>query len=178
MEKRYDTFWPRFAASIIDGAILWPVGKILAFAYQSTTFPVFAYFIFILHSCIYFFYSVYLHGRFGQTIGKWIMRVQVISIDEHRLSMWQAFLRDSVPIVLTVAFVLFASGPILSDNPLEWSDSRIPGYLAMTNIIWLLLELGTMLTNDKRRAIHDFIAGSVVVRRSNPPLQPTAVGGG
>jgi uncharacterized RDD family membrane protein YckC len=29
---------------------------------------------------------------------------------------------------------------------------------------WLGLELLTMLTNSKRRALHDLIAGSVVVR--------------
>jgi uncharacterized RDD family membrane protein YckC len=29
---------------------------------------------------------------------------------------------------------------------------------------WFVLELLTMLTNNKRRALHDFIAGSVVVR--------------
>jgi hypothetical protein len=29
---------------------------------------------------------------------------------------------------------------------------------------WMLLEAVTMLTNAKRRAIHDFIAGTVVIR--------------
>jgi hypothetical protein len=85
--------------------------------------------------------------------------------------MRQAFLRDSVPIVLTVFLLLFAIEPMLSDRPseLKWGDSKIPLYLSMANLTWLLLELGTMLTNAKRRAIHDLIAGSVVVRRSNPP---------
>jgi uncharacterized RDD family membrane protein YckC len=30
--------------------------------------------------------------------------------------------------------------------------------------LWFLLEIATMLTNEKRRAVHDFIAGSVVIR--------------
>ena len=30
--------------------------------------------------------------------------------------------------------------------------------------VWTLLEIITMLTNSKRRAIHDFLAKSVVVR--------------
>jgi uncharacterized RDD family membrane protein YckC len=29
---------------------------------------------------------------------------------------------------------------------------------------WLFVELATMLTNSKRRALHDFIGGTVVVR--------------
>ena len=32
------------------------------------------------------------------------------------------------------------------------------------SLLWFLLELITMLTNKKRRAIHDYIAGSVVIR--------------
>ena len=32
---------------------------------------------------------------------------------------------------------------------------------------WFIVEVATMLTNDKRRALHDFIAGSVVVRKQN-----------
>ena len=31
-------------------------------------------------------------------------------------------------------------------------------------MIWFVLEIVTMLTNDHRRALHDFIAGTVVVR--------------
>ena len=31
-------------------------------------------------------------------------------------------------------------------------------------LAWFLLELVTMLFNPKRRAVHDFIAGSVVKR--------------
>ena len=31
---------------------------------------------------------------------------------------------------------------------------------------WFLLEFITLLTNDKRRAFHDYIAGTVVVRET------------
>lgn len=30
--------------------------------------------------------------------------------------------------------------------------------------LWFVAEVLTMLTNEKRRALHDFIAGTVVVR--------------
>jgi uncharacterized RDD family membrane protein YckC len=41
-------------------------------------------------------------------------------------------------------------------------------------LLTFVLELITMLTNDKRRAVHDYIAGSVVVRRSNPTIERDA----
>ena len=31
-------------------------------------------------------------------------------------------------------------------------------------VLWFVAEVLTMLTNEKRRAVHDFIAGTVVVR--------------
>jgi uncharacterized RDD family membrane protein YckC len=36
--------------------------------------------------------------------------------------------------------------------------------VALASGAWLLLELATMLGNPHRRALHDFIAGSVVMR--------------
>ncbi|MFL6264288.1 MAG: hypothetical protein ACJ76Y_31765 [Thermoanaerobaculia bacterium] len=36
--------------------------------------------------------------------------------------------------------------------------------LALGGLAWFLLEVTTALTNQKRRALHDLIAGTVVVR--------------
>jgi uncharacterized RDD family membrane protein YckC len=33
-------------------------------------------------------------------------------------------------------------------------------------LLWFLLEIITLFANKKRRALHDFIAGSVVIRKS------------
>jgi len=38
-----------------------------------------------------------------------------------------------------------------------WILTALPG-------LWFLAEVLTMLTNEKRRALHDFIAGTVVIR--------------
>jgi len=38
--------------------------------------------------------------------------------------------------------------------------------------IWFLAEAISMLTNKKRRAIHDYIAGTVVVRISTAEVAP------
>ena len=37
-------------------------------------------------------------------------------------------------------------------------------FLLAISLIWTVLEILTMLTNDKRRALHDYIAGTVVVK--------------
>jgi hypothetical protein len=47
--------------------------------------------------------------------------------------------------------------------------------LQIAQNIWFWGELIVLLTNRKRRALHDFIAGTVVVHLSpNESLQPTA----
>ena len=169
VERRYQTFWPRFWAGWIDTAVLWPVGKLMSFVYVSSTVPLVIYFALVLDSIVFLAYSVYLHGRFGQTIGKWIMKVQVMDLSGARLTMRQAILRDGVLIVLCALYLVFAAKPVFSGVSPESSDfARGPVlFLTYSVLTWTLLELGTMLTNERRRAIHDLIAGSVVVRRSN-----------
>ena len=113
------------------------------------------------------FYSVALHAHYGQTFGKIVMGVKVVDVSETKLSIRQAILRDIVPIffsVLSIASALpriFSGlGPYKTAGELSWIDY---GW-ASGSLIWFLLEVVTMLTNEKRRAVHDFIAGSVVVR--------------
>ena len=141
---------------MIDGLVFWPLDLLLLWTQRSAGFPVVGYLGFVIDETMFFVYSIAMHGYFGQTIGKWIMRVKVISVDGSRLSMRQALLRDSVPLVLVVIYVLL--GPD-ADRAGGWGR-----FLANVSIIWFVLEIVSMLTNDKRRAIHDFIAGSVVVR--------------
>ena len=79
--------------------------------------------------------------------------------------MKQAVLREIVSIIL-LPFGLWIYLPhVMRDRSLNLSDppslSRLYTHICMG---WTLLDGLTMLTNAKRRALHDFIAGSVVVR--------------
>src|SRR5258708_39899612 len=123
-----------------------------------------------------FAYSIYLHGTYGQTIGKWLMKVQVLNIDETRLIMRQAFLRDSIGVSLAVVYLLFAIAPVfsgVSPRSREFGE-HMPSLIWNVGLVTFALEVITMLTNAKRRALHDFIAGSVVVRRSNSTIERDA----
>jgi len=93
--------------------------------------------------------------------------VKVLDKSEARLSMGQAVLRDSV-LLAFVAWGLFLDLPtvIAGNSPYaEGAPIGIARLIALYAMFaWFVLELLTMLTNNKRRALHDFIAGSVVVR--------------
>lgn len=175
MGDRYHTFWPRFAAALIDGLILLPVSLLLGWVYKSGL-PAVVFAALILDYVSAFTYSITLHGLYGQTIGKWIMKGQVLNIDESRLSMRQAFLRDSLPISISAVYLLFSIGPIFSGISPDSREFKqhIPAVILNVGLVVLVLELLTMLTNSKRRSLHDFIAGSVVVRRSNSTVKSDA----
>ena len=112
-------------------------------------------------------YSVAMHTKYGQTIGKMVMGVKVLDVTESKLSLRQALLRDAVPILFSIIatmqglpLVLAGLSPYKSGADLNWIDTLT----LCGSLIWFGAELATMLTNSKRRAIHDYIAGSVVVR--------------
>jgi uncharacterized RDD family membrane protein YckC len=114
-----------------------------------------------------------MHARFGQTIGKMVTKVRVINFrTEGKISWAQAWLRDGIPLFLSLGLVGYEVYELLSGritpsalekgetfnvNGVYWLLTGIPG-------LWFIAEVLTMLTNRKRRALHDFIAGTVVVR--------------
>jgi hypothetical protein len=49
----------------------------------------------------------------------------------------------------------------------ESSNSFVVQFWSFVAVGWFLLEIATMLTNAKRRALHDYIARTVVVRVSD-----------
>ncbi len=113
-------------------------------------------------------YAIFMHGYFGQTLGKMFMNVKVIKHDtETDINIKQALRRESVNLVLNISWVLVIlvigiSVEITGSISENMSYAVIGfGILAM---IWGISEFITMLFNDKRRAIHDYIGKTVVVR--------------
>ena len=92
--------------------------------------------------------------------------VRVISVSEAPLTFRQATLRDSVPIFLNSIGVAIGSRTVLAGGvPFAQEVLTLPFLLiVLASSAWGIAEIVTMLGNTKRRAIHDFIAGSIVVR--------------
>lgn len=162
---KYNTFWPRFFAGWIDYFVLLPLDWIDSWAFAPNQ-PIPLIIVWSLISYpVYWLYSVLMHGFYGQTVGKMVCKVKVMDISEKPMSMPQAFLRDSVHIgTNTLGLILFLYVRLVG----ELSESTIVK-LAVYIIVfgsfgWFLIEVITMLTNKKRRALHDIIAGTVVVR--------------
>ena len=179
-EKRYRTFWPRFWAYWYDGLVLMPVLVLFTVASHPTIIPLLEntrWILVIAYILAYFspwVYSIYMHGRWGQTVGKMITRVRVIDFNtESPISYSQALFRDSVPILIALPIHIYAlwqlaTGVGYNIPDTELYDSSLPAsgtiWAGLISWAWQFAEILTMLTNEKRRAIHDFIAVTVVVR--------------
>ncbi len=102
------------------------------------------------------------------------MGVKVLDVTEKKLSLRQALLRDCVPIMFSVLIIFDDLSTVLagrsrSDNTeLDW----VLIMAAYGYMLWFAAELVTMLFSSKRRALHDFIASSVVVRTRTASVSP------
>ncbi len=91
------------------------------------------------------------------------MGVKVLDVDEKRvIGIKRAFYRDSVPFVLQM-FALLYLGYQTFTQETSGSIYIVDEIIEYAQFYWLLAELLTMLFNRKRRALHDFLASSVVI---------------
>lgn len=173
--EKFHTFGPRFWTGSVDSCILWPVGFVAVVLLSFTLPAVIAALVIIAQNLIWLYYTVHMHARYGQTYGKMVTKVRVVDAKtEGPLSFGQALLREGVPLVAALGIVGYEVYVLLTaTNSASAQAAIIQGGIAHQKMFWLLAmlpgfwflaEVITMLTNDKRRALHDFIAGTVVVR--------------
>jgi uncharacterized RDD family membrane protein YckC len=175
-ELVYAGFWRRFGAYWIDAAIFLPLTGI-SYLLSEKTRLFFAYW-FIPGLLIGLFFHVYLVKRFGGTPGKLLLKTRIALTDGTPVSTKAAFLRYSVLFILSIlsSWAVLSGALAMTDEhyfslgyiaKMEAVVSRAPAWYSIVNIclqIWVWSEFLSMLFNKRRRAIHDYMAGTVVVR--------------
>jgi len=170
----YASFWQRFWAAIIDAFILLAV-TLPVFWVESFS-RILALVLVVPMSALYLGYNVYCHGRFGQTIGKREERIKVVKLNGDRIGWREAWLRNSVDIGFAVLRSIAYFGALLSIPDAAYDagwmertkniEALMPSWWRaadVLNTVWVWSEVVVMLLNRKRRALHDFIAGTVVI---------------
>src|SRR5437899_11696402 len=172
LAERYSTFAPRFWTGFVDSCVLWPITFSTSAILALDVPPGVAAVLVVVESLAWLLYTVVMHGRYGQTVGKMATKVRVVDFrTEGKISFGQAWLREGIPMFLALGLLGYQVSAILTGSV---SPSDIENGAAFAGKSFLLLmalpaawyaaEVLTMLTNKKRRALHDFIAGTVVVR--------------
>jgi uncharacterized RDD family membrane protein YckC len=164
MEKveKYNTVGRRFTALIIDGLLFLP------FSYVDSISSNKAYFLGV--SFLYFIswgvYTISLHAKYGQTLGKKLMDIKLLEITERNLlTLKMSFARESIWLIGEVIILIIYVPKILhSAGDSTYIYQSYSGYASLLTVIWALVELISMVLNSKKRSIQDIIANSIVIK--------------
>jgi len=170
----YATFWQRFAAAWVDCFVLLPLMFIQV--WLESISKVAAIVLVVPMTAAYCAYTIYCHRRFGKTVGKHAMGIRVVRTTGERIGWREAWLRSSVDVAFAALGVIssFVALAAISDAEyygVGWTQratnlqAHQPAWLAWTfaaSQIWIWSEVIVMLFNKRRRALDDFIAGTVV----------------
>jgi uncharacterized RDD family membrane protein YckC len=163
--EKYRTGLKRIGAAIVDGIVFIPLLLLEQWLFRSTQNTAILISWTIFSAFLPIFYTIILHYKYGQTIGKWVVEVKVLDVGEtRRITLTQSILREIFYLsveTIGMGYFLFLA---VKGNNFTPSIQDFKDFSGTALWIWNLLEIITMLTNSKRRAIHDFIARSVVIR--------------
>lgn len=177
----YAGFWRRTGSLLIDMLILMPYAVVSYNLEKSNYFLLF--FTFIFGMAFSFFWSIYLLKRFGGTPGKLICGIMVLRKDGTPVGWKEALLRNLVEYpygIYSSLFNLWMINQLGYDvfQSLSFMDfamasaKNTPAFQDIITIafqVWVWGELLVLLSNKRKRSIHDFIAGTVVVKKKILP---------
>jgi uncharacterized RDD family membrane protein YckC len=112
----YATFWQRLAAAWIDAFVLLPLTFIQLWLESISKTA--AIVLVIPMSAAYCAYTVYCHGRFGRTVGKYAMGIRVMRTTGEHIGWSEAWLRSSVDVAFAALGVIssFVALAAISDS--------------------------------------------------------------
>jgi uncharacterized RDD family membrane protein YckC len=134
----------------------------------------------------YRFYHIACVALWGQTPGKMAAKIKVVRMEGYAAGWGNAFLRNSVETLLTLAVLVLEMKAITMVSPAQFAatdfakraalmDKFVPEtavYIAWATQAFVLSEFVILFLNKKKRAIHDFIAGTVVIHDPRLPFIP------
>lgn len=165
--EKYATFGPRFWTGSVDACVIWPATFLISLILAQELSATVSTALLFLQESIWMAYTVVMHAKFGQTYGKMVCKVRVVDFKTERaITFRQALLREGIPIAVSCSIMVYEILLLRGDaeGRFQATTSGALWFLVMLQLLWFLAEAVTMLTNEKRRALHDFIAGTVVVR--------------
>lgn len=170
----YAGFWRRLGAHFLDLIILFPLGYIVFLGEnQSRLFSIYFFLPWLL---FILWFHIYLVCRYGGTPGKLLLKIRIVKLDGARVGYKEAILRSFVLIFLSVVVSIAEIVVVLGMTDklyfsMEWMvrikyiRDNMPTWYSPVKIvlnIWVWSEFIVMLTNRKRRALHDYMAGTIV----------------
>lgn len=173
----YAGFWRRFGAYLVDFIALIPLIAISVYGTNHSRW--FQALWLIPGALIGIWFSVHLVVRYGGTPGKLAMRTRIVMDDGSPVTRQAAFVRYSVLFglsMLTSAALAYTALQIPEEHYMPLSivqksmllAAAAPPWYKGVNIamnVWVWSEFITILFNKRKKALHDYLAGTVVIRK-------------
>jgi uncharacterized RDD family membrane protein YckC len=169
----YGTFKERVFALLIDGLILLPLAAIDWFNKYNWKSLVLLIIVFTVSIA----YKVFFEYQFGATIGKKSMKLKVVNSAFRRVNLKEVLFRNIFDIAWRIFFfvitvIIYRSAEFNSINSnneyVKFSNKliNVNPYLVMYSLL-IVIEITFILTDKKRRALHDRLGDTLVIKTSN-----------
>ena len=172
----YADLWIRIAAKLIDLVVMLPVAVLILYINGLSKS---AYFYAILPNlafCIW--YDVFLVKQYGGTPGKLLLGIKIVQKNGDEVDWHASFMRYIVSFCLSISgiFIMLWTLSLIDDATyvgmgflkriqfLNDFNPLMSKFQTFTTLAWTLAGIIAILSNKRKRAVHDFIAGTVVVK--------------
>jgi len=189
-ERVYGGFWRRFCALWVDGFII--ILPLRFFLFWLEGFDkTLAIVIMIPSAALLPMYHVYFNARYGGTPGKLAVGIRVTRPDGSKIGWTEALARSAVDMGFALVMLCLQVWALTRISDADYSNasgifeqarllqSHRPSWVSQINIVqqvWIWSELIVLLLNKRKRALHDFIAGTIVIRKefADIPIMPAS----
>lgn len=190
-QRVYAGFWKRFCAGWVDAFIIFPL--VFLFIWLKRFDRTLAIIITIPSSILFAMYHVYFNARFGGTPGKLAVGIRIARPNGTPIAWAEAWKRSAVDLAFASVFLCVQVWVLLRVTPEQYASLGLvertqlfqdhqPNWchsVAILQQVWIWSEVVILLFNRRKRAIHDFIAGTVVIKKEfmqqEPGQLPSAV---
>jgi uncharacterized RDD family membrane protein YckC len=174
---QYAGFWRRFGAFWLDAIFMVPVMALTVWGNEHAR--LFQLYWLLPGLAFGLWFNLYLVKKYGGTPGKLLLDIKITKMDGSDVGYKEASLRYSVLFISSFLMSVLLIPPLFDMTDQQYFSmdfltrsaylvDHSSGLYNLTSIamqIWIWGEFFVMLTNKKRRALHDFMAGTVVIRK-------------
>ncbi|MEP7365977.1 MAG: RDD family protein [Acidobacteriota bacterium] len=187
----YVGFWRRVGVALLDCVVFSPLmAAYYWFDLLLLSFRLQSIWLHLLYFLAFYLPTLYFVTRFGGTPGKLMMGMRVVESSGQYLSLHRALRRDSIQYLSSTIHLLLLSqtiaalpNPVAVDSTAQVFEAfdRYGGWWNTADWVSGILPVMDVLVvcmNRRKRAIHDYIAGSYVITKRSydrlhaPPEEP------
>lgn len=192
----YAGFWLRFCSYVVDAVLYLVVITLPTQLIYPATKEIYLG-IHLVNATFLPFITIAFLVKYGATPGKMALKLKVKKVDLSPIEMREAVLRES-PTMFLIFLGIISATIVTNKLELSTLQDLSSGFFALfgsdakmeamkkagellkeadplnritstLSFLWLLAEIITLATNEKRRAIHDYMAGTVVLSERHLP---------